>query len=212
MEWLRDGLPVFGESRYRTRCEDGLASLEVLNASPGDSAEFTCVARNLHGEASSSATLRVFAGFEPAPSPPTFTRAIKGKVTFVCRYHWSDDVLSVCIMWGTQWPDLQQGPVIYVADSYRFSDDELILECRVRCHPPPKVTWLKDGVPLQGSHRHQQSELADGVCRLIISSPDRTADSGQYTCVAENNVWSDQISSAVQFAGTKELRCRCIRR
>jgi hypothetical protein len=129
-----------------------------------------------------------------------------------CRYHCSDHLLPVCIMWGTQWPDLQQGPMIYVADCYRFSDDELILECRVRCHPPPKVTWLKDGVPLQGSHRHQQSELADGVCRLIISSPDSTADSGQYTCVAENNVWSDQISSAVQFAGTKEMRCRCILR
>ena len=73
----------------------------------------------------------------------------------------------------------------------------------MRCHPPPKITWLKDGVTLQGSNRHQQSEVADGVCRLIISSPDATADSGQYTCVAENNVWSDQISSAVQFAGTK---------
>jgi hypothetical protein len=81
VEWLRDGLPVLGESRYRTRCEDGLASLEVLNASPGDSAEFTCVARNLHGEASSTATLKVFAGFEPAPSPPIFTRAIKGKLS-----------------------------------------------------------------------------------------------------------------------------------
>ena len=102
-------------------------------------------------------------------------------------------------------PDLQQGMVIFVSDSYRFSDDELILECRVRCHPPPKITWLKDGVPLQGSTRHQQSELADGVCRLIISSPDCPADSGQYTCVAENNVWSDQISSAVQFTGNKEL-------
>ena len=79
VEWLRDGLPLVGEQRYKTRCEDGLASLEVLNASPGDSGEFTCVARNLHGEASSTATLKVFAGFEPAPSPPTFTRAIKGK-------------------------------------------------------------------------------------------------------------------------------------
>lgn len=82
MEWLKDGLPVLGEHRYRTRLDDGLASLEVLNASPGDSAEFTCVARNLHGEASSTATLKVFAGFEPAPSPPTFTRAIKGKFSY----------------------------------------------------------------------------------------------------------------------------------
>jgi len=89
VEWLRDGLPVFGESRFRTRCEDGLASLEVLNASPGDSAEFTCVARNLHGEASTSATLKVFAGFEPAPSPPIFTRAIKGKISF-------EELVGVC--------------------------------------------------------------------------------------------------------------------
>jgi hypothetical protein len=78
VEWLKDGLPLVGEQRYKTRCEDGLACLEVLNASTGDSAEFTCVARNRHGEASSTATLKVFAGFEPAPSPPTFTRPIRG--------------------------------------------------------------------------------------------------------------------------------------
>lgn len=92
-----------------------------------------------------------------------------------------------------------------LSDSYRFSDDELILECRVRCHPPPRITWLKDGVPLQGSSRHQQSELSDGVCRLTISSPDANSDSGQYTCVAENNVWSEQISSTVQFAGKEDF-------
>ena len=79
VEWLKDGLPLVREQRYKTRLEDGLACLEVANASPGDSAEYTCVARNLHGEATTSATLKVFAGFEPAPSPPTFTRSIKGK-------------------------------------------------------------------------------------------------------------------------------------
>ncbi|XP_069686561.1 titin homolog isoform X2 [Periplaneta americana] len=162
VHWLRDGLPL-DEKRYRTRCEDGLACLEVLNATPGDSGEFSCVARNLHGEASTTATLRVFAGFEPAPSPPTFTRSIK--------------------------------------DTYRFADDELVLECRVRSHPPPKITWLKDGVPVEGSSRHQQTELAEGLCRLTISSPDAQVDSGQYTCRAENNVWSEQISTTVQFAG-----------
>jgi len=75
----------------------------------------------------------------------------------------------------------------------------------VRCHPPPRITWLKDDVPVQGSSRHQQSELADGVCRLIISNPEATTDSGQYTCRAENNVWSSKISSVVQFSGTKDF-------
>jgi len=103
VEWLRDGLPVFGESRYRTRCEDGLASLEVLNASPGDSAEFTCVARNRHGEVSTSATLKVFAGFEPAPSPPIFTRAIKGRVSFEELVGVSNIALTIfcqCVLCG----------------------------------------------------------------------------------------------------------------
>lgn len=86
----------------------------------------------------------------------------------------------------------------------------------MRCHPPPRITWLKDGVLLQGSSRHQQSELADGVCRLTISSPDATSDNGQYTCRAENNVWSEQISSTVQFAGTEgfnvlaDVRVTCL--
>lgn len=114
------------------------------------------------------------------------------------------------LVWQTQMarPERLDQQFIFYADSYRFSDDELILECRVRCHPPPKITWLKDGVLLQGSSRFQQSELTDGVCRLVISSPEATTDSGLYTCRAENSVWSDQISSTVHFAGTEAVTVR----
>ncbi|XP_066996546.2 titin homolog isoform X2 [Anabrus simplex] len=169
VHWLRDGLPLETSSKdrkFRTTCEDGLACLEVLEAAPGDSGEYTCVARNLHGETSSTATLKVYAGFEPAPFPPTFTRAIR--------------------------------------DVYRVADDELVLECRVRSQPAPRITWLKNGSPIAPSSRYQQTELPDGVCRLTISSPDAVDDSGQYTCRAENALWSDQISSAIRFTGREQ--------
>nr|CAD7428494.1 unnamed protein product [Timema monikensis] len=168
VEWLRDGLPLFLNSddpamrRFRSTCRDGLANLEVIDASPSDSGEYTCVARNIHGEVTSTAVLKVFAGFEPAPFPPTFTRAIK--------------------------------------DTYRVGEDELVLECRVRSHPSPKVTWLKDGVPVRMGSRYQMTELRDGVCRLTVSSPE-SGDSGRYTCKAENLLWSDQISESITFLG-----------
>nr|CAD7199639.1 unnamed protein product [Timema douglasi] len=168
VEWLRDGLPLFLNPddptmrRFRSTCRDGLANLEVVDASPSDSGEYTCVARNIHGEVTSTAVLKVFAGFEPAPFPPTFTRAIK--------------------------------------DTYRFGEDELVLECRVRSHPSPKVTWLKDGLPVRVGSRYQMTELRDGVCRLTVSSPE-SGDSGRYTCKAENLLWSDQISESITFLG-----------
>lgn len=168
LQWLRNGTPLIikpgdpATNRFRTKVQDGLASLEVDNATPGDSGEYTCLAKNIHGETSTSCFLKVYAGFEPAPFPPTFTRPIK--------------------------------------DTYKYSDDELTLQCRVRSQPPPKITWLKDGVAIKSGSRYQQSELADGLCKLVIFGPE-TSDSGEYVCKAENEVASDYSSCGVNFLG-----------
>ncbi|KAL0279933.1 UNVERIFIED_CONTAM: hypothetical protein PYX00_001383 [Menopon gallinae] len=87
-----------------------------------------------------------------------------------------------------------------VRESYKFTEDELILECRVRSHPPPKVQWLRNGVPLRPSPRYQQTESSDGICRLIISHPE-VDDSGDYTCRAENQVADNSVAHRVKFLG-----------
>lgn len=85
-------------------------------------------------------------------------------------------------------------------DTYHLAENELVLECRIRGQPLPTITWLKDDRPVATNERYQAYYLADGVCRLAISSP-TPDDSGKYTCKAENSVWSDQITHVVNFTG-----------
>lgn len=87
------------------------------------------------------------------------------------------------------------------SDTYRFTDHELVLECRVRGHPTPSISWLKDGKILEGD-RYCQNDLGDGVYRLIVTDPD-TYDSGKYTCQANNEIRTEEISHMVHFQGNK---------
>ncbi|XP_041986457.1 uncharacterized protein LOC121738463 [Aricia agestis] len=87
-----------------------------------------------------------------------------------------------------------------IKDTYHLAENELVLECRIRGQPLPTITWLKDQVPIYSHDRYHPCYLADGVCRLVIDSP-CPADSGIYTCKAENSMWSDQITHTVQFTG-----------
>ncbi|KOC67434.1 Muscle M-line assembly protein unc-89 [Habropoda laboriosa] len=100
------------------------------------------------------------------------------------------------------YPDFQQAlsPPTFtrsIKDSYRHADNELILECRVRGHPTPMISWLKDGCILQGD-RYKQCYLDDGIYRLEIAAPN-SCDSGRYTCRAMNDLRTDEISHVVQF-------------
>ncbi|XP_023937954.2 uncharacterized protein LOC112045836 isoform X2 [Bicyclus anynana] len=91
-----------------------------------------------------------------------------------------------------------------IRDFYHLHENELVLECRIRGQPLPKITWLKDNRPIILNERYQAHYLADGVCRLTIISPNED-DSGKYTCKAENSMWSDQITHEVHF--TNKERC-----
>uniref|UniRef100_A0A8D8WY19 Myosin light chain kinase, smooth muscle n=1 Tax=Cacopsylla melanoneura TaxID=428564 RepID=A0A8D8WY19_9HEMI len=94
------------------------------------------------------------------------------------------------------------GPVFskIIKEHYKFLDDELSLECRVKCFPPAKITWLKDNIPIRPINRYYQTELSDGVCRLTICSPDQS-DSGKYTCRAEHDVWTEHSYYFLNFQG-----------
>ncbi|OAD58520.1 Myosin light chain kinase, smooth muscle [Eufriesea mexicana] len=158
--WTRDGEKLdVTANRYKTRFDNGMAYFELHEALPEDSGLYTCVAENVHGIATTESTLKVYPDFQPALSPPTFTKSIK--------------------------------------DTYRPSDNELILECRVRGHPVPIISWLKDGCILQGD-RYKQCYLDDGIYRLEIAAPNST-DNGRYTCRAMNDLRTEEISHIVQF-------------
>ncbi|XP_043500905.1 titin homolog [Polistes fuscatus] len=93
-----------------------------------------------------------------------------------------------------------------IKDTYRYSDHELVLECRVRGYPSPTVTWSKDGKVLDGA-RYTQKYLDDDIYRLEISDPN-ASDSGRYICRASNEIQSSEISHIVHFEGRDQTSTR----
>lgn len=166
IKWLKDGTPLFTKpsdhtsTKYRTTVQNDISTLEISNATLGDSGQYTCTVQNPLGEISTTAAVKVYEEFEPAPFPPIFTRPIR--------------------------------------DFYKYSEDELVLECRIRSQPPPKITWLKNSAPIKATSRFQITESKDGLCTLTIYNPEAD-DSGDYTCKAENPVSSTSLSHFVNF-------------
>ena len=79
------------------------------------------------------------------------------------------------------------------------TDTEMAVNVEQRVHmecnpshglPEPRITWLKDGEPLE-FHRTRNIRLLRGERILQMLSAD-VADSGIYTCQAENKAGQDQ--------------------
>lgn len=81
-------------------------------------------------------------------------------------------------------------------DVYHSSQNDLIIDTKVRGNPRPKITWVKDNLPVVLDDRRVQIEHLDGVCELIINKP-TPSDSGVYTCLAENKLGSQKTTHTV---------------
>lgn len=85
-------------------------------------------------------------------------------------------------------------------DTYHLNSNELILECRVRGEPMPKINWVKDSFDVDIGEKIQQIDHDDGTCELIINNP-KVSDSGKYVCQAENKLKRVEIAHYVVFSG-----------
>ncbi|CAG9781712.1 unnamed protein product [Diatraea saccharalis] len=99
--WYRNGVPLDDKLKYKTKIMNGLITLEVLNAVPRDSAEYTCTVENENGTVNTSANLKVYPSFEASPIPPTFTRSIRD------TYHLAENELVLeCRIRGQPLPTI----------------------------------------------------------------------------------------------------------
>ncbi|XP_075991256.1 uncharacterized protein LOC142986608 isoform X6 [Anticarsia gemmatalis] len=99
--WYKNGVVLDNKLKYRTKFIDGLITLEVLNAVPGDSAEYSCTVENENGSVNTSANLKVYPSFEASPIPPTFTRSIRD------TYHLAENELILeCRIRGQPLPTI----------------------------------------------------------------------------------------------------------
>lgn len=85
-------------------------------------------------------------------------------------------------------------------DTYSLSENELVLDCRVRGKPRPEIQWMKDSDMIYTDDKYRAIDQADGYCKLIVNNPTEK-DAGLYSCVARNSVHEEKISHQVDFAG-----------
>ncbi|XP_022129575.2 uncharacterized protein LOC111003404 isoform X2 [Pieris rapae] len=77
LKWYKNGVLLEDKHKYRVKFIDGLITMELLNALPSDSGDYSCTVDNEHGSITTSAKLKVYPSFEASPIPPTFTRSIR---------------------------------------------------------------------------------------------------------------------------------------
>lgn len=75
IRWLKDGNPIEKGPRIRILANEGILTLEIPNALPIDSGEYTCLIRNQNGEASTSAIVTIYEIIKDDPIPPVFISA-----------------------------------------------------------------------------------------------------------------------------------------
>ncbi|XP_057334928.1 titin-like isoform X2 [Microplitis mediator] len=171
--WLKDGklLPP-SSNRHGTTMENGMVSLELYTVRPSDSGEYTCVARNLHGQACTEAKLKVYAGYEPTPTTPTFTRSIKD------TYLRDENTLVLeCRVRGQPTPAitwLKDGQLLEISDRYQQCDlaDGI---CRLKIFHPD---FYDSG--LYTCRAENDTKLSDRTSHLVnFEAPGRAAQSNR---------------------------------
>lgn len=75
--------------------------------------------------------------------------------------------------------------------------NSLMLECKAVGNPPPLLTWLKDGVPVEVSDKLRVS--SGGKKLEILNAAE--ADQGQYLCVATSIAGEQAIKYDVEILG-----------
>ncbi|XP_034651180.1 LOW QUALITY PROTEIN: muscle M-line assembly protein unc-89-like [Drosophila subobscura] len=81
-------------------------------------------------------------------------------------------------------------------DVYHASQNDLILDTKVRGNPRPVISWTKDQIPVVLDDRVVQIEHLDGICELIINKP-TVNDNGIYVCTAQNKLGTQSTTHTV---------------
>ncbi|XP_026678138.1 titin homolog [Diaphorina citri] len=138
-----------------------------------------------------------------------------GQYTCLARNKYGRSSTSCNVKVYANFEPAPMGPVFsrLIKENYKFLDDELTLECRVKCFPPAKITWLKDNVPIRpinsysflfvgyvkpeviwlrgntplpkSSPRFKYIEDSNNLHTLILSGV-TAEEAGKYTCRVSN--------------------------
>ncbi|RXN06313.1 hemicentin-1 [Labeo rohita] len=200
LTWLKDGSPVAARDNLRV-LEQG-RKLEILSALPSDAGRYVCVATSVAGEREIKYDVSVLV-------PPVVDGASETTDATVIL----NNILELeCYATGTPMPTitwLKGGVPVRQGEGVRITSNgrrlvislpptirstgptersvvlhtSISLQCVVNGIPPPSITWLKDGRPVDTTQEFLKLESAGRVLHIQKA---RLEDAGKYTCVATN--------------------------
>ncbi|VDL87268.1 unnamed protein product, partial [Nippostrongylus brasiliensis] len=164
VEWTKDGLPFTRASLPDVDISNigGRVSLFFKKCSTVHSGKYMCTARNASGVATSSAQLVI-------------------RQDRYCFHRNKRKSISPNFSAKTIAPDFIQRLI----SEEVTEGEQLKWTVKVTGDPMPKVTWLRDGIEIPNCEEVRLLDEGNGVHSLVIVRTE-TADSGQFTCLAEN--------------------------
>lgn len=198
VEWYKDGKPVLIGHRFRSMLDFGFACLDVLYALPDDTGEYTCVATNPYGKATTSAKL-----------------ACSGSKHIITESQLPQGVLVSDVKklgdqpyWSEQMSEEQRRKLspkftIKPMNIQAVENEPARFECAVIGYPKPKVIWYINGN--QAIHGSRYKLHYDGIHYLTISKT-KISDAGEIVVIAKNSEGEVLASAMLDVYQTKDFR------
>uniref|UniRef100_A0A8C1IND1 non-specific serine/threonine protein kinase n=1 Tax=Cyprinus carpio TaxID=7962 RepID=A0A8C1IND1_CYPCA len=174
VNWTHCEQPVVESDNIRIVKVNGRHSLFITHINKESEGLYTVFARNVHGEAESSAELYVQ---EPRPAISTHMSRLEKMPSI------------------PEEPEVFEGEVEHrtipdfikpLSDLEVVEGKEAVLKCRVTGLPYPKIIWYHNGTKIESSDDRKMIQYRD-VHSLVINSVCH-GHSGVYKCVISNNV------------------------
>nr|CAH7764912.1 unnamed protein product [Callosobruchus chinensis] len=232
IEWYKNEERVEEGERYRFVNEGKFHCVDVVPVMAEDTGRWTCTARNLSGQSSSSCHLNVLIPKTyKAPEFLSEVRAVlteQGTVSLECKVA---GVPTPLLRWFRDGEEVRPGDVValtahpdhlgvysvhiptgpppnFVRDLKDESikiGDPILLSCQVSVPPWPKsIHWYNsEGRIEDGQPRYK--EMADGIGGYMLEvKPTEACDQGEWKCVATSNEGAPRFMDTLKAVLTEE--------
>uniref|UniRef100_A0A3P9IHN6 Myopalladin n=1 Tax=Oryzias latipes TaxID=8090 RepID=A0A3P9IHN6_ORYLA len=201
--WFCEGKELENSPDIQILSGGPLHSLIIAEAFEEDTGRYSCFASNFYGTDSTSAEIYVE---EPAEELSSPTQAAPEPIVPAQIPTESPPIpdLSAQSHSGQQVSDgrpVMAAPVFTqnLQDLAASQGQLVVLECRVKGVPAPKVDWFREGKVLEDSPDFRILHKKD-ICTLVIAEV-FAEDSGMFTCIASNKYGTVSSSAALKVKG-----------
>uniref|UniRef100_A0A3Q2PQ88 Ig-like domain-containing protein n=1 Tax=Fundulus heteroclitus TaxID=8078 RepID=A0A3Q2PQ88_FUNHE len=198
--WRKNNVELCSDAFYTVKREGEIHTLLIKKLRPHNAGLYCVTAANTTGTSSCSATLHL------QPGENSHTDYLSSPV------HSDEEYLSSQEeeMEIGDSPSLDKGVFFNEPPSFEVAPcdqdvpegQEVVIAAKIRGHPKPMVSWLKDRVTVKTGGRFVVRAMEDGTCEMRISSAQRS-DAGLYVCKISSECETNQVEVRVEVRGEK---------